>query len=63
VAEHNDPNPDDFAKQAKDIGQQLLQSKQEATFSAFRTALEDRLKKEGKLTINDEAVKRLTASS
>ena len=63
VAEHTDPNPDDFAKQAKDIQQQLLQSKQEATFSAFRTALEDRLKKEGKLTINDEAVKRLTASS
>jgi len=63
MTEHNDPNPDDFAKQAKDIQQQLLQSKQEAAFTAFRTALEDRLRKEGKLTINDEAVKRLTTSS
>ncbi len=63
VAEHSDPNPDDFAKQAKDIQQQLLQSKQEAAFDSFRTALEDRLKKEGKLTINEDAVKRLTSSS
>ena len=54
VAEHTLPNQDDFAKQAKDIQQQLLQSKQEAAFAAFRTALEDRLKKEGKITINDE---------
>jgi len=63
VAEHNAPDQDDFGKQAKDIQQQLLQSKQEASFAAFRAALEDRLKKEGKLTINDDAVKRLTASS
>lgn len=63
IAEHQAPNQDDLAKQSKDVQQQLLQSKQEAAFAAFRTALEDRLKKEGKLTINDDAVKRLTASS
>ena len=63
LAEHTDPNPDDFEKQAKDIQQQLLSTKQEAAFAAFRTALEDQLKKEGKITINDEAVRRLTASS
>jgi len=63
VAEHSAPNPDDFAKQAKDIQQQLLQSKQEAAFDSFRSALEDRLRKEGKLTINEDAVKRLTSSS
>jgi peptidyl-prolyl cis-trans isomerase D len=62
VAEHTAANQDDFAKQSKDIEQQLLQSKQEAAFAAFRTALEDRLKKEGKITINDDAVKRLTSS-
>jgi len=63
IAEHEAPNQDDLAKQSKDIQQQLLQSKQEAAFAAFRAALEDRLKKEGKLTINDDAVKRLTSSS
>ena len=63
VTDHNQPNPDDFEKQAKDIQQQLLQQKQEAAFTAFRTALEDQLKKEGKLTINDAAVKQLTSAS
>jgi hypothetical protein len=41
----------------------LLQSKQNAAFDAFRVALEDRLKKEGKLTINADAMKRLTGST
>src|ERR1700689_3600892 len=45
------------------IRQQLLQSKQNAAFDAFRVALEDRLRKEGKLTINADAMKRLTGSS
>ena len=43
--------------------QQLLQAKQGAAFDAFRTALEDRLKKEGKLTINNDALKRLSKTS
>jgi len=63
VAEHDAPHPEDFAKQSKDIQHQLVQSKQEAAFSAFHTALVDRLKSEGKLTINEEAVKRLTSST
>jgi peptidyl-prolyl cis-trans isomerase D len=63
VADHTSPNPEDLAKQSKDIQQQLLQSKQEAAFAAFRTALEEQLRKEGKLTINEDAVKRLTAAS
>jgi peptidyl-prolyl cis-trans isomerase D len=45
--------------QADQIRQQLLQTKQNAAYDAFKTALEDRLKKEGKLTINAEAMKRL----
>jgi peptidyl-prolyl cis-trans isomerase D len=45
------------------IEQQLLQAKQGAAFDAFRTALEDRLKKEGKLTINNDALKRLSKTS
>ena len=63
VAEHDAPVPDDFAKQAKDIQHQLVQAKQEAAFAAFHSALVDRLKAEGKLTINDEAVKRLKSST
>ena len=63
IAEHDAPNPEDFAKQSKDIQHQLVQSKQEAAFAAFHTALVDRLKKEGKLTVNDDAVKRLTSST
>src|SRR5277367_4022311 len=45
--------------QADQIRQQLLQAKQNAAYDAFKTALEDRLKKEGKLTINVDAMKRL----
>lgn len=60
VVAHQSANPDDLAKQKPDIQQQLLQSKQEAAFDAFKTALEDRLKQEGKLTINSEVVQRLT---
>lgn len=63
VAEHNDPNPDDLAKQAKDLQQKLLQSKQQAAYDAFKTSLEDQLKREGKLTINTDAMKRLAPVS
>ena len=63
VATHEAPNPEDLAKQTDQIKQQLLQAKQGAAFEAFRLALEDRLKKEGKLVINDEVMKRLTRSS
>ncbi|MBZ5503500.1 MAG: peptidylprolyl isomerase [Acidobacteriia bacterium] len=56
-------DPADFPKQKDAIEQQLLRTKQEAAFAAFRTALVDRLKKEGKLSINTEVVNRLTKSS
>lgn len=60
VVAHQSANPDDLAKQKQDVEQQLLQNKQEAAFDAFKTALEDRLKQEGKLTINSQVVQRLT---
>jgi len=63
VVAHESANPDDFAKQKAEIEQQLLQTKQSAAFAAFRTALEDRLKQEGKLTINADVVQRLTHQS
>ena len=60
---HEFPNPDDLIKQRDDIQQQLLQNKQNAAFDAFHTQLIDRLKKEGKLTINSEAMNRVTNAS
>jgi peptidyl-prolyl cis-trans isomerase D len=63
VAAHEPLNEAAVVLQADQIRQQLLQSKQNAAFDAFRLALEDRLKKEGKLVINADAMKRLTGST
>jgi peptidyl-prolyl cis-trans isomerase D len=63
VAEHDTPSPDELAKQRDTIQQQLLQTKQNAAFEAFHTSLVDRLKKEGKLSINSDVVNRVTSSS
>ncbi|HKS67034.1 MAG TPA: peptidyl-prolyl cis-trans isomerase [Candidatus Acidoferrales bacterium] len=63
VVAHQSADPADFAKQKSEIEQQILQSKQQAAFDAFKTALEDRLKQEGKLSINPSVVQRLTNQS
>jgi peptidyl-prolyl cis-trans isomerase D len=63
VTAHEPLNDAAVVLQAEQIRQQLLQSKQNAAFDAFRVALEDRLKKEGKLVINADAMKRLTGST
>ncbi len=60
VLVREEPNPDDLAKQRQGIEDQLLQGKRAAAFEAFRSALEDRMKREGKLVINQDAMKRLT---
>ena len=51
VTDKVEPNPADFEAQKKTITDSLLQSKRTLAFDAFRTALEDRLKAEGKLKI------------
>ena len=63
IVAHQPVLPEDLVKQKDQIEQQLIQAKQGAAFDAFRTALEDRLTKEGKLTINNEALKRLNKTS
>lgn len=63
VTAHEAVNEGELTAQSDQIKQQLLQSKQGAAFDAFRTALEDRLRKEGKLVINADAMKRLTRSA
>lgn len=63
IVAHEQANMEDLAKQKQDIQQQLLQAKQQAAFSAFKTALEDRLRSEGKLTINQDILRRLSQAS
>jgi peptidyl-prolyl cis-trans isomerase D len=60
VTAHNLPDPAELAKQQDTIEQQLLETKQNAAFEAFHTSLVNRLEKEGKLTINSDAMNRLT---
>jgi peptidyl-prolyl cis-trans isomerase D len=63
TVERDQARTEDLAKQKDDIQQQLLQTKQNAAFDAFHSALIDRLKKEGKLTINTDAMNRVTHPS
>jgi len=52
---------EELEKQRREIQQQLLQTKRSLAYDAFREALEERMKKEGKLRINAENYKRLTS--
>jgi peptidyl-prolyl cis-trans isomerase D len=47
----SEANPADFEKQKKTITDNLLQQKRSLAFEAFRTALDERLKAEGKLKL------------
>lgn len=53
---------EDFARQRDTIAAELLATKRAAAFEAFRHALEEQMKREGKLKINAENLKRLTAA-
>jgi peptidyl-prolyl cis-trans isomerase D len=57
VAEKQEPNQADFEKQKKELTDQVLQSKRNVAFEAFRTSLEARLKDEGKLKMYPERLK------
>ena len=59
VAEKQEPNPADFEKQKKELTEQVLQSKRNMAFEAFRTSLEARLRQEGKLHIMSDKMKGL----
>lgn len=55
VADKQEPNQADFDKQKKEITDAVLENKRSIAFDAFRNALEERLKKEGKLQVfNDK---------
>ncbi|HEY2120300.1 MAG TPA: peptidyl-prolyl cis-trans isomerase [Candidatus Acidoferrum sp.] len=57
IAAKTEANPADFDKQKKTITDNLLQQKRSLAFDAFRTALEERLKAEGKLKLMPEKMR------
>jgi peptidyl-prolyl cis-trans isomerase D len=57
VAEKVEADPANFEAQKKQLTEELLQSKRETAFEAFRSALSDRLLKEGKLKMMPEKLK------
>jgi len=60
VVEHDVPTQDDFTKQEQATTQELLQSKREAAYDAFREALQQRLEQEGVIKYMPDNMKRLT---
>ena len=60
VVNHNAPTQADFTAQEETVTQDLLQSKREAAYDAFRDALEKRLEDEGKIKYMPDNMKRLT---
>jgi hypothetical protein len=63
VLEKQPANPADLEKQKQDIQQQLLDGRRTMAFEAFRTALDTRMRQQGKLKLNAENLKRITTSS
>ena len=61
VAEKTEANPADFDKQKKQLSEELLQAKRSLAFEAFQTALDTRLKQEGKLKLMPEKLKNFGA--
>jgi peptidyl-prolyl cis-trans isomerase D len=57
VAEKTEPNPADFDKQKTQLAKELLDSKRKLAFEAFRIALDNRLKQEGKLKLMPDKLK------
>ena len=60
VADKVEPNPADFDKQKKELTDAVLQTKRSLAFEAFQTALENRLKSEGKLQLMPDKLRSIT---
>lgn len=59
VLERQEANPQELAAQRETLRTQLLEEKKTLAYEAFRSALEQRLRQQGKLEINQEALARL----
>ena len=60
VVDRGEAKPEEFEKQRRDLEPQVLQGKRTAAYEAFRSALEERMRREGKLKYNEEVYRRLT---
>jgi peptidyl-prolyl cis-trans isomerase D len=63
VLDRQEANRADLAKQQQDIQQQVLGARRTMAFEAFRTALDKRIRQEGKLKMNAENLRRITTPS
>jgi peptidyl-prolyl cis-trans isomerase D len=63
VLEHQPANPSDLSAQRQAISEQVLQSKREMAYEAFKSSLETRLRSEGKLVFNEDNLQRLINST
>ncbi len=63
IVAHDTPKMEELLLQRAQLQQQLLQTKQQAAYEAFKTALQDRLKSEGKIVIDATNLKLLTGKS
>lgn len=61
VDAHTPANMADFDKQKSGIEQDMLSQQRQMAFEAFRSALEQRLTREGKIVYNQQVVKQLTS--
>ena len=59
VLQHDPVDETQFASQQKTIETELLQQKRQTAYELFRAALEARLRREGKIRVNEENIKRL----
>jgi len=60
IVTHENPKMEELILQKPQIEQQLLQTKQQAVYDSFRTALQNRLKSEGKIVIDANNMKLIT---
>ena len=60
---HDPAKPEEFEKQRAEVEGQVLESKRQLAFDSFRLALEERMKREGKLKIMPENLRRLTRAT
>jgi len=63
VTAREEANLAGLAAERKDLEVQILSSKQSLAYESFRESLETRLRQEGKLRVNQDLMKRLTATS
>jgi peptidyl-prolyl cis-trans isomerase D len=63
ILTHDNPKMEELILQKPQLEQQLLQTKQQASYDAFKTALQNRLKSEGKIVIDANNLKAITGNS